>query len=180
MAEAFEDFVEREYAGLARYAASLTGNRTLAEDVLAEALLKAMIKWRRVEQADSPAAYTRRIISRVYLSHFRNGAVRREVSTADLGTSLTIDDPAETVASRAEVRQLLGMLSPRQRVAMAMKYLLDSSDVEIAEAIGCSPATVRSHLSHARRILRQSAAEVQLRSGAPTRLPNHGGRALDG
>jgi len=165
VAEEFEAFVEREYAGLARYAASLTGNRALAEDVLAEALLKTMIKWRRVQRADSPAAYTRRIVSRVYLSHFRTGAAQREVSVAAPEPTATVDDPAETVASRDEVRELLELLSPRQRVAIAMRYLLDASDGEIAEAVGCSPATVRSHLSHARRILQQSTDE-QVRSRA--------------
>jgi RNA polymerase sigma factor (sigma-70 family) len=36
------------------------------------------------------------------------------------------------------------MLTVRQRAAVVLRYLCDLSDDEIAEALACQPATVRS------------------------------------
>lgn len=156
----FEDFVDREFAGLGRFATALTGDRQRGEDVLVDALVKVSGRWRRVSRADSPAAYTRRVIVRTFLAHQRRASTRREVPTSDLRLLDTeVGDPTDDVVTRDQVRHLLDALTPSQRTAIVMRYILDSPDVEIAEALGCSAATVRSHLSHARQVLRLASDE---------------------
>jgi DNA-directed RNA polymerase specialized sigma24 family protein len=48
---------------------------------------------------------------------------------------------------------------------IVLRYLLDEPDDEIARALGCTPATVRSHLSLARAALRLAAAASVSASG---------------
>jgi DNA-directed RNA polymerase specialized sigma24 family protein len=51
-----------------------------------------------------------------------------------------------------------------------LRYLFDETDEEIAEALGCTTGTVRSHLSHARAALRLAATAqetAQERSETP-------------
>ncbi|MFB7114238.1 RNA polymerase sigma factor [Streptomyces sp. NPDC056291] len=73
-------------------------------------------------------------------------------------------DASDAVVRRDEVDRLLAGLTPRQRVAVVLRYLLDQDDQEIAQALGCSSATVRSHLSQARAALRLSAHTLTERS----------------
>ena len=54
----------------------------------------------------------------------------------------------------AAVRHLLSTLPPKQRAALALRYLADLPDAEIGQLIGCSPATVRSQLSRGLSTLR--------------------------
>ena len=47
---------------------------------------------------------------------------------------------------------------PQQKAVVVLRYLLDEPDEQIAQALGCTQGTVRSHLSHARTALRLTAA----------------------
>ena len=59
-----------------RYAIVLTGNRDLAQDVVQEVLVRAQVKWRRIERTDAPEAYVRRMVLNEYLSWRRSWAAR--------------------------------------------------------------------------------------------------------
>ncbi len=110
----FEEFVDREFPGLARFAGALTGDRHLAEDVLSEALMKVSLRWRRVVRATSPLAYTRRVITTTYFSQHRRAFHRREVLSEPSGYLLhgVAEDPFRQVDTNDVVRQLLGLLTP--------------------------------------------------------------------
>ncbi|MEU6098374.1 sigma factor-like helix-turn-helix DNA-binding protein [Streptomyces sp. NPDC047079] len=61
-------------------------------------------------------------------------------------------------------RGVADIVTLEQRVAVVLRHLLDQDDQEIAQALGCSSATVRSHLSQARAALRLSAHTLTERS----------------
>jgi pimeloyl-ACP methyl ester carboxylesterase len=52
---------------------------------------------------------------------------------------------------------LLDALPPKQRAAVALRYVLDLDDPAIAHALGCSTSTVRSQVSRALESLRLGA-----------------------
>ena len=56
-------------------------------------------------------------------------------------------DMAEHVAVSRTVWQLLGTLSARQRAAVVLRYFHDLPEPEVAAALACRPATVRSLVS---------------------------------
>ena len=154
----FEDFVRAELVALTRFAGAVTGDRALAEDVLSDALLKVSRQWGRLSGMDDPARYVRRVITTTYLSDRRRAGRRRTVPVGDLSVlGGSVPDPSAEVITRDEVEHLLALLPPQQKVAVVLRYLLDETDDHIAEVLGCTPATVRSHLSHARAALRLSA-----------------------
>jgi RNA polymerase sigma-70 factor (sigma-E family) len=158
-----DEYVREHFDSYGRLASALTGNRHDAEDVLGTALLRIVEQWRRVERAASPTAYGRQIVVRTFLDSRRRGPGASETSTSDSSVlDQTTPDHADAVALSDEVRSLLRPLSNQQRGAIVLRYLLDQSDDEIALALGCSPATVRSHLSHARASMRLEADEREL------------------
>jgi len=140
----FEEFVHAEMGGLSRFAGALAGDRYLAEDVLSDALVKVARRWRRIGSLDD-----------------RRKAQRRRTDPS--GDIEVLDHPAPDVAdavvNRAEVDRLLAVLPPQQKAAVVLRYLLDESDEQIADTLGCSTGTVRSHLSRARTTLRLAAAD---------------------
>ncbi|MFF4830025.1 SigE family RNA polymerase sigma factor [Streptomyces sp. NPDC001312] len=160
-----EEFLSAELPQLSRFAGALTGDPHLAEDILSDALLVVVSRWRRIAATENPVAYVRRIVVNTHLSDQRK-AKRRQ--TEPSGNATVLDrahpDASDAVVRRDEVDRLLAELTPRQRVAVVLRYLLDQDDQEIAQALGCNSATVRSHLSQARAALRLSAHTLTERS----------------
>jgi RNA polymerase sigma-70 factor (sigma-E family) len=159
----FDEFVRAEMSTLARFSGALTGDRYLAEDVLSDALVKVARRWRRIGALDDPAAYVRRVLVTTYLDDRRKAQRRRTAPTDDITvldrSADAVRDTADVVVDRTEVARLLAALPPQQKAAVVLRYLMDESDEQIADALGCSTGTVRSHLSRARATLRLVAAD---------------------
>ncbi len=156
----FEEFVRAEMPALARFAGALTGDRYLAEDMLSDALVKVARRWRRISSADDPAAYVRRVIVTTYLDDRRKAQRRRTTPSGDIEVlDHPVPDVVDAVVDRVEVARLLAALPPQQKAAVVLRYLMDETDEQIADALGCSTGTVRSHLSRARSALRLAAAD---------------------
>lgn len=159
----FDEFVRAEMSTLARFSGALTGDRYLAEDVLSDALVKVAHRWRRISALDDPVAYVRRVLVTTYLDDRRKAQRRRTAPTDDITvldrSADAVRDTADVVVDRTEVARLLAALPPQQKAAVVLRYLMDESDEQIADALGCSAGTVRSHLSRARATLRLVAAD---------------------
>jgi RNA polymerase sigma-70 factor (sigma-E family) len=154
----FEEFLDAQLPELGRFAGSLVGDSHLAEDVLSDALVKVARRWRKVSAAENPAAYVRRIVVTTYLSDRRDHQRRRTTPTSDPQVlDRPLADATDSVIARDEIARLIEQLPPQQRAAVVMRYVLDEPDDQIAVALGCTPATVRSHLAHARAALRLTA-----------------------
>ena len=157
----FEEFVRDELASLVRFAGAVTGDEHAAQDVLAEALMRASVRWRRVGAMADPAAYVRRIVVTTHLSEQRTRKRRRTDPTGD---ESLLDgetaDPVDVIVQRDEINRLLARLTRHQRVALVLRYLCDYDDARIATVLGCSSDTVRSHISHAKAVLRMSGPAV--------------------
>ena len=151
----FADFAAAELPGLVRFAGVLTGDRQLAHDVLSDALINASVRWSRIGAMDQPLAYVRRMVVTTFLADRRRTARRRTDST---GSDRLLDqaEPAgsETVEDREDLAASLRGLPGQQRAAVVMRFYLDYPDPQIAQILGCSTATVRSHVSHALAALR--------------------------
>ncbi|MFL6073902.1 MAG: SigE family RNA polymerase sigma factor [Mycobacteriales bacterium] len=156
----FDEFVAAQLPGLLRYAAALTGDRALAQDVVQDALVRAHHRWRRVLRADRPEAYVKRIVVNEYLSWRRRWHPRHVVLPATpLDETGLADQPVEPdhasrSADRADLRWRLAQLSPRQRAVLVLRYFEGLSDPEIAEILGCTQGTVRGYASRGLHALR--------------------------
>ena len=64
----FEEFAAARLGAVLRFAAVLTGDRALAEDVVQEVLIRAHGRWEVIARLDRPEAYVRKMIVNEYLS----------------------------------------------------------------------------------------------------------------
>jgi RNA polymerase sigma factor (sigma-70 family) len=76
-------------------------------------------------------------------------------------------DLASDVADRQLLWQLLRTLPPRQRAALVLRYFHDMPDGEIAEALGCRVATVRSLVSRGVASMRRALDAASTPHAAP-------------
>jgi RNA polymerase sigma-70 factor (sigma-E family) len=146
--EEFRAFVMSRAASLHRTAYLLCGDWHLADDLVQEALAKAFRHWKRVQRADSPDAYVRRILINESNRRWRTRrdlALRAEEAEPDGVTS----DPADEVVDRAELLEALQSLPPRQRATIVLRYLDGLTERETAAVLGCSEGTVKSQSSRA-------------------------------
>ena len=77
------------------------------------------------------------------------------------------------VAERDYLMRALAALPRRQRTVLVLRYLNDLSELEIADALGCSVGTVKSQASRGLARLRESAGP-----GAAARAGQIGRRSL--
>lgn len=152
----FDEWASQHLPAVLRFATALCGGRHLAEDVVQEVLLKAHIRWERIEAADNPDAYIRRMVVNEFLSWRRKWA--RVIPRADVEVPTWVPgaavDHATNHADRDELLAELGKLPRRQRAVLVLRYYGGQSDHEIATTLGCSPSTVRAHASRALATLR--------------------------
>ena len=153
----FVDFASTELDGLLRYASALTGDRELARDLVQDVLQKAYLRWAVVAAADRPRAYVRTMITREFLSWRRRWSTRNLVlAFGDLPDGPPVADHAVGIAERDAVWRQLTTLPLRQRTVLVLRYYERSTDAEIADTLGCTPATVRGYAARALTKLRMS------------------------
>lgn len=140
---------------------TLTGSRSVAEELAQEAFLDAYRRWSHVGRLDAPGAWVRRAVANRAVSHWRHLRV--------------VDAGAGRLASEARVRQdgmpdasvavgevdrefwaAVRALPERQAQCVALHYLEDRSVDDIASVLECRPATVRVHLHRGRLALARS------------------------
>ncbi len=131
---------EADYSRLCRLAYLLTGDGTRAEEIVMEAFVRSLAKWRTVRE---PSAYVRRTVVRLSSNRRRRAFLERRQSF----TREPVTKPGEPVD---HVLAAVRALPPRQRAAVVLRYWEDMSEADIASALGCAPGTVKSQLAKAR------------------------------
>jgi RNA polymerase sigma-70 factor (sigma-E family) len=157
LAVTFEEYARERVSVLLGLAFALCGNRSLAEDLVQDVLLKTFRAWKRIEQLDVPDAYVRKMLVNEHLSWRRKWS--RLVPRAEVEPESHVLDLAEQSAERRVLRDEIGRLPRRQQTVLGLRYYGGMSDTEIAAAMGCSPGTVRGYASRALRTLRVELAD---------------------
>lgn len=166
----FGEFAAARLPALLRYAFLLTGDRELARDLVQEVLTRALVRWKRIDRADEPFAYVRRMLTNEYCSMLRRRTVRTVPLTFEAldGPGAPVDaDPASRVGVRDDVWQRLTILPRQQRAVIVLRYYEGLSDNEIADVLGCRPATVRAYATRALSALRVDLTRIDTSEGRP-------------
>jgi RNA polymerase sigma factor (sigma-70 family) len=103
---------------------------------------------------DDPIGWIRRVAINRLLNEQRNGRRRRDVVLVSVRPP-----PADRVDDMLDLRARLDALPRQMRVTVTLFYLEDLSGEKIAELLGVSASTVRSHLADARARLRLELTE---------------------
>lgn len=146
LTEDFEAFYARERRAILAFAAALTGDWAIAEDLCQEAFAAAHARWRTLH---SPGNWVRRVVANRSASRWRR--LGREARA--LTKLAARPEPVELTHDDHEFWQAVRALPARQAQVVALRYLDDLSIAQIAELLEISEGTVKSSLSHARRNL---------------------------
>jgi RNA polymerase sigma-70 factor (ECF subfamily) len=145
----FWTLVETHGDELLAHARRLAGDA--AEDVLQDALLRALRAYPRLRHAEHLRAWLYRVTTTTAIDHHRRG--RREVPV-DEPPAVAVVDAYDDGAFES----LIAGLSETTRVALRLRFVDDLDYDGIAEALGCSTVAARQRVSTAVRTLRESYA----------------------
>jgi RNA polymerase sigma factor (sigma-70 family) len=169
-----EDQLARRACRLAlRTAAAILHTREEAADVAQDVGVDVLRSLHKLRDPAAFDAWVHRITVRHALKALRR---RRAARLAETPRGQMPDEPveagrfdrAELLAARAALVAALGRLPPRQRLALALRYVHDLSEREVAAALGCRLGTAQSLLSRGRARLRRDPRLLEL---APTTTP---------
>jgi RNA polymerase sigma-70 factor (sigma-E family) len=149
----FEEFAASRLPAVLAFAAMLTGQRATAEDIAQEVLARACARWDKIGGLDRPEFYVRKMVLNEFLSWRRRSGRLVLAGDAAAATQST-SDLADQYADRSALLAEIGKLPRRQRAVLVLRYYEDRSDAQIAELLGCRPATVRAYASRALAALR--------------------------
>ncbi|HEY3002416.1 MAG TPA: sigma-70 family RNA polymerase sigma factor [Kribbellaceae bacterium] len=144
----FESAYRAHYATLVRLAAMTTGSPALAEEIVQDVFIDY---YRHAASVVEPVRWLRRAVVNRTVSWTRRQILERR------HRGMHQEDEWHHLNPEAfAVREVLRRLKPRHRAAVFLRYYLDLPDAEIAEALGCRPATVRSLLHRGLTMMRES------------------------
>lgn len=137
---------EDQYAGFVQLAFLLLGSRAAAEEVVQDAFVIARDRWPSI--TGSPGGYLRSVVVNGARGRLRRRGIEDRHAALD-------PPPPGASTDLIELRDSLVKLSVPQRTAIVLRYWAKAPDDEIADALGCRPATVRSHLARGLARLRK-------------------------
>ena len=124
------------------------------EDLVQEAFFAVFGKWRKLRDTSTANAYLATAVVNRTRSRHRRLAVARRLAPPAPPHPEHPEDRVMLRAEHAEVMNALRRLPPRQREALVLRFFLDYSDKQMAEAMGASAGTVRSTVSRGLSALR--------------------------
>lgn len=153
-AEEFASFYAAEHLRVCATLTLAVGDRGLAEEATAEAFARALSRWAQLRAKGTPTGWVYTVALNEVRSRMRRARLeRRYLARQRLGAVPPAGEPDP--ALWAAVAQL----GPRARQAIALRYIADLTEAEVAEAMGISRGTVASTLSKARARLQEQLGE---------------------
>ncbi|MGI9621403.1 MAG: sigma-70 family RNA polymerase sigma factor, partial [Acidimicrobiales bacterium] len=142
----FEDFYVSKHDTIARALALTLGDTQLGVEATDEAMTRAYQRWNQVRTYDNPSGWVYRVglnWARSFLRKRRRG----HNSPFELNnTETAVHDPAPRDPTLA---LSLASLDEKHRAVVVLRYLLDWSVEQTAEALEIAPGTVKSRLHRA-------------------------------
>ena len=134
----------------------IVGNVADAQDLTQEVFIKALQRQDQIKDADKASHWLSRIATNTAIDFLRRSG---RVSFTPLDetpeplASPRADDPEQTLLASERHSYLEGglrLLTERERLALVLRDVEGLSADEVAGRLGCSKATVRSHIANAR------------------------------
>ena len=163
MAEAvqFEEVFPELFRLAYRVSFRVLGDRGDAEDVAQEALARTHVRWSRLR--DNPQGWVVTVSTNLAIDRLRRR--RRTVESGSEPVALV----EMHLSERIDLARALRRLPRRQREVVVLRYLADWPELEVADALGCSAGTVKSHASRGLAHLRHHLEDRGMRGGDDVR-----------
>lgn len=192
--ELFEEQAISHLDAMFAVACRMTKNPATAEDLVQDAMVKALRSREQFQPGTNLKAWLLRIVTNTFLNHYKRGGLERDVFEGPDAEALNDgwmsaeslrglrDSEALAVSPllRDELSAALDELPEEFRMPVVLCDVEEMSYKEIAEIMGCPVGTVMSRLHRGRKLLKarlfQQALEmgiVREGSGQPTSLDEY-------
>ena len=152
----FDGWYRSEHPRVLALLTVAAGDADVGREITSEAFVRALERWDRVEAMDSPAAWTYRVGVNLLHRRLRRAAFERRVFRDR-------PPPAAPPAVESELWDAVRALPLRQRTAVALRYVCDLPQDEIASVMHVAVGTVSATLTAARRRLAAELDPVEVR-----------------
>jgi RNA polymerase sigma-70 factor, ECF subfamily len=146
---------------------AMTGNRSEAEDAVAEAYARAWQRWSTVGGYADPEAWVRTVAYRISVSAWRKATTRLLANRRRGGT----DNMPGLTPDRVALAAALRRIPAEQRRVIVLHYLVGMSVDEISHETRSPVNTVKSRLARGRRALADKVSEF---ADEPSSTPGSG------
>lgn len=150
---ALADIYRTTYTDLVRLASVLCDDRQVCEEIVQDAFVAALTHWKRIREPERAPAYLRSCVLNGARGRLRRRMVADRHSRFEESPLMAADG---TVVDRGLLLWALRRLPHRQQEVVALRYLLDLPDTAIAETLGISIGSVKTHLNRGLNNLNRS------------------------
>jgi RNA polymerase sigma factor (sigma-70 family) len=126
---------------------AMCGDSHIATDATSEAFARAYEHWSRVSRIANRDGWVYAVGVNVVRKQARRAALERRRATR------WVERPAAAPEVPSELWRALGQLTTRQREAIALRYVADLTQQDVAAAMGIAPGTAAATLAQARQRL---------------------------
>jgi RNA polymerase sigma factor (sigma-70 family) len=145
---------------LVRLAWAMTGDQSVAEDLVADAVAKVWVR-HQATPVMHLGPYLRTAVINAVRDHGRAQNRRRGLRSLLAAPTATSTDPASTVADRSDLADALRRLPVDQRICVALRFYAGLPVSDVSAALDMPEGTVRSKTSRALASLRDRLEEAQ-------------------
>lgn len=132
---------------LKKLAFLMTGDQSTAEDVVQDAFLGLVRRWRSLHDTDNALGYLRASVLNGCRSVHRVRFRRQGITLDAPPDTASAEDIALLGEANRQVLVAIRRLPARQREAVVLRYYLDMTEDQAAQAMGVSRGTVKSSTS---------------------------------
>lgn len=158
---ALADLHREHYRSLVKLASLLIDDRSTCEEVVQDAFVSVFRSAGRVRDESKLPAYLRSAVLNGARSHLRKRQSRSNLRVVPSSDDYPSAESSAVVADdQRAVIAALRTLPDRQRDVLVLRFYLDLSESEIADTLGISGGTVKTHV---RRGLDALARELESR-----------------
>jgi RNA polymerase sigma factor (sigma-70 family) len=143
----FDELFDKLFPQAALMAYRILGDRAAAEDVAAEALARALARWPKVGWLPHREAWILRVAVNLAVDVARRKHPEPPPGRVEI-------EAGELATLRVALARALVSLPRRQREVIGLRYLSGLTDREVAQALGMSEGTVRTHARRGLRTMR--------------------------
>jgi RNA polymerase sigma-70 factor (ECF subfamily) len=165
---ALRELIERYSPGLRLFLCKITGQESLADDLLQESWFDVYRKINSLRSPDSFVAWLYRIARDKAYRHLRRRSLPSESDDGNLAETIAADESGFSFDEAAEVRAALDDLPLEQREVLLLRFVQDISYEQIAQVIGRPVGTVRSRIHYAKLALRAKLESNTVRKEMPS------------
>jgi RNA polymerase sigma-70 factor (sigma-E family) len=150
---ALTELYAAHWHSLVRLSWLLVRDQQLAEETVQDAFVAMHSRWSQLRNQDLALAYLRRCVVNSSRSVLRHRLVEdrylssqtRAITAAGITDEPSAESRALQHATGAQLLAKLGRLPRRQREVLTLRYYLDLSEAQIADALGISAGSVKAH-----------------------------------